>query len=169
MRTIAGTTWSVEDAQAYILARVKAADSGCWLWGRAVVNGGYGRLRVPMRTTSGRLDRLAHRLAYEAFLGQIPDDLLVCHRCDVPACCNPAHLWLGTTKDNSDDRDSKGRLPSRAGANNGNAKLTEHEVVVIRQHLAQGRTCVALAAEYGLSSRAIINIGLRRSWAHLPG
>jgi hypothetical protein len=71
----------------------------CWEWQRSKDWNGYGL------THRG----IAHRLAYEAFVGPIPDGMLVLHTCDNPPCCNPAHLFLGTHFDNAADRDSKGR------------------------------------------------------------
>jgi hypothetical protein len=51
----------------------------------------------------------AHRVAYELFVGPVPDGMFVCHRCDNPPCCNPAHLFIGTAKDNAVDSSNKER------------------------------------------------------------
>ena len=73
----------------------------CWNWTGATANG-YGVLNF-----GGQVR--AHRLAYETFVGPIPDGLLVCHRCDNPRCVNPGHLFVGTNSDNTRDMVSKGR------------------------------------------------------------
>ena len=81
------------------------ATTGCWLWERSIlVSGGYGQMNW-----QGRPSR-AHRLSYEEYVGPIPGGMMVCHRCDTPACINPEHLFLGTNADNVADRDKKGRV-----------------------------------------------------------
>lgn len=72
--------------------------SGCWLWTGSINSKGYGRLKVGGRTTLS-----AHRLAWELRVGEPPHDLFVCHRCDVPCCVNPNHLFLGTGDENIRD------------------------------------------------------------------
>ncbi len=86
------------------------SDSGCWLWKGPFYVKGYGRFH------SGSQSFRAHRASYMLHVGPIPDGIFVCHRCDVPACVNPAHLFLGTHQENMRDKVAKGRqfLPSSA-------------------------------------------------------
>lgn len=69
----------------------------CWLWLGVRNDRGYGSLQFRRRVEG------AHRVAWMLFQGEIPPDLHVCHHCDCPACCNPAHLFLGTRRDNMRD------------------------------------------------------------------
>lgn len=80
--------------------------TGCWLWTKTVTNGGYGIIGVGGLRGSMRP---AHRVSWCLFHGDIPDGLHVLHRCDVPSCVNPDHLFLGTHQDNMNDKMSKGR------------------------------------------------------------
>lgn len=82
---------------------------GCWLWTNSVDTHGYGHLFY-----DGKL-RLAHRLMWELTHGPIPKLMHVLHRCDIPRCINPDHLFLGTASQNMKDMHNKGRHSIRQG------------------------------------------------------
>lgn len=93
-------------------SQIAVGDPGaCWEWvGGSKQNGGYGSLRH-----DGKLHR-AHRLVLELSSGQpLPKGFFACHHCDNPPCCNPLHLFVGTPKDNSDDKIRKGRGKNQGG------------------------------------------------------
>lgn len=81
----------------------------CWLWLGASHDDGYGHIKAGV---GGRV-LLAHRVAYVAFVGPLLPGMLVCHRCDTPACVRPEHLFLGDHATNAQDRNSKGRSASQ--------------------------------------------------------
>jgi hypothetical protein len=82
----------------------RGSADACWLWtAKAKYRFGYGALRVDGRSA------YAHRVAFEIANGAIPAGKHVLHRCDVPGCCNPSHLYLGSDAENAADRVSRGR------------------------------------------------------------
>jgi hypothetical protein len=89
-------------------ATMPEPNTGCALWTRSPDKKGYGRL-----SWNGRPQQ-AHRIAYQIANGPIDAGLLVCHRCDTPACVNPEHLFLGTNQQNLVDCVRKGRHPGAA-------------------------------------------------------
>jgi hypothetical protein len=91
--------------------------SGCTLWSGPTIKG-YGYLRVNKKIV------YAHRFSYQQYVGPIPKGMLVCHRCDVPLCQNPKHLFLGTIQQNNLDKYIKGRVSRLIGEKNPNAKIT---------------------------------------------
>lgn len=108
----------------------------------------------------------AHRLAYEIFVGEIPAGLWVLHRCDFRPCVNPAHLFLGTDQDNSDDKIRKGRSRHPRGVENGRAKLDDdkvREVRILVKQFSQRKVARMLS----MSRRAIQSIINGRNWSHV--
>lgn len=124
---------------------------------------GYGKVKRNGVTT------VAHRVSWEMENGPIPDGLQVCHHCDNPPCVNPEHLFLGTQKNNLDDRNRKGRAVWSPGSRNGGAKLVEEDVLEIRRlGAARCETQAAIADRFGVTPSQISHILRRVSWKHLP-
>jgi len=150
--------------EARVLAKIRPS-ADCWLWVGARLKTGYGVLWVQGRNV------LAHRLMYSLFVGPIPEGLSVCHRCDVPACVRPEHLFLGTPADNTHDMMAKGRavFGGPPGERSGAAKLTDGDVRDIRRRvLDPGVTRAQLAREYGLSFTSLDAVVQRKTWRHVP-
>lgn len=150
-------------------AKVDRTGTGCWLWTGHRGSRGYGTYAF----AKGKVGR-AHRIAYALTNGPIPDGLSVCHSCDVPACCNPAHLWLGTDADNAADRARKGRTVHPFGPDyqgrrpqgetHGSAKLTETTAQEILNSPARN---VEMARKYGVSETCVSRLRAGITWPHL--
>lgn len=136
----------------------KNGPNGCWLWTNSLNRAGYGRLGV------GDTIVLAHRFSYELHKGPIEDGLGCLHRCDNPACVNPDHLFLGTQNDNIQDMINKKRnsLPLMR------AKLTESDVLAIRQLHKAGERLVTLGKRYNVTPETISDIVKHKTWRHIP-
>ena len=113
---------------------------------------------------------IAHRVSWGIHNGPIPPGVKVLHTCDNPPCVNPAHLFLGTQADNIKDCLDKGRANygTLSGSDNGNAKLTETEVLAIREKYASGKIFQReLAKEYGVTQTHISYLVREKNWRYL--
>lgn len=134
---------------------------GCWEWVGPKNGRGYGQFYF-----EGRLTR-AHRTSYRMHIGPIPDGMVVCHRCDNPSCVNPAHLFIGSQKDNVVDCVKKGRRADKRGENNGHATITTEQALTIKQLWASGLSCLQIAKVMGVSRNLANSICHGRSWKHI--
>lgn len=138
----------------------------CWPWTGATNGIGYGKSWY-----EGKLEA-SHRLAFFFTFGYWP---VVCrHGCDNPICCNPAHLSDGTQGDNIRDAKVKGRLrggSSNPGERNGNAVLTESDVLLIHEARTRGATIGEIGDCFGISTSQAWLIVSGKRWSHLkrPG
>lgn len=137
----------------------------CWGWHGNKNQVGYGQFRV------GRKGRVmsAHRVSWEIHNGPIPEGLIVMHSCDNPGCVNPAHLMVGTQKENLQDAARKGRLSAPQAKpyrpHTRVRKLTDDQVRAIR---ADDRPIWKVAAEHGVAETTIWGIRSRRRKALVP-
>lgn len=145
--------WQVKDAERF-WRRVRKTEC-CWVWTGCRLRTGYGHFKV-----AGRVVR-AHRFAWEEVHWPIADGLHVCHRCDNPACVNPAHLFLGTHEENMRDMARKNRAKSWPGALNPRAVLTADRVALIRSSTEPRRL---LAQRFGVSLSLISAVRNHRVW-----
>jgi predicted XRE-type DNA-binding protein len=132
----------------------------CWEWQAGRYKSDYGQFKL-----NGKVVR-AHRVVWELVNKQlIPEGQCVLHSCDNPPCCNPTHLFLGNHQENMDDMIAKGRFVHQPGEQNGRAKLTESQVVDIRQLWTTGQyTQRQLAYIYGVCQKQISNIIRHKRW-----
>ena len=137
----------------------KTAD--CWLWTASTDRDGYGTFGA-----NGVTYR-AHRLAWMLANGEIPSGFILLHSCDTPNCCNPAHLSIGTHQDNVIDRLRKGR--GAKGESMNTAKLTEADVIKIREVFASGISGFVIAEQYDVLPCTIYRIASGKYWRHVGG
>jgi hypothetical protein len=157
-----GTHMWKQNASTFLKNVQKGGDDECWPWiGKP--NGyrwkyGYAKCRM------NRKRQFVHRVAYQLFVGPIPDDKpIIRHTCDNPRCVNPNHLIAGTVQDNIDDRNLRNRQAK--GDGNGRSKLTAEQVEEIRKLYVPYRTTFkSLAERYGVTLDQIHRIVRRKSW-----
>jgi hypothetical protein len=135
-------------------------NSGCWLW-LSSTNGVYGTISVVSKTM------YAHRASFQAFVRPPAPNEFVCHRCDTPLCVNPEHLFIGPRQVNIDDSVSKDR--HTRGMRHAMAKLTDVDVLTIRERFSKGESAETLAWTYGLHPSTISRAASGERWKHLGG
>ncbi len=138
----------------------KAGDIGsCWKWNKSCSISGYGVMLV------NGVQTYVHRIAYELANGPVPKGTHVLHSCDMPPCVNPAHLFLGTQRDNNSDKISKKR--QAMGNKFPQAKLTPEIVRYIRSERKKGRSNTDLCKEIGVSRMCVSRAARSIDWRHV--
>jgi hypothetical protein len=135
-------------------ARVRRTPEECWPW---LDSDDHELVSVAGKAMG------AHRFAWLLTHGD-PGDMFVCHRCDNPPCCNPAHLFLGTPAENSADMAGKGRAPGNRSA----ARLTPEQVREIRTRYTAGEGSThQLAPQYGVTAMTIWGVVAGKTYQHV--
>ncbi len=141
--------------------RFEVKSSGCWEWWWGLTSAGYGRFWDGQRQIG------SHVWSYEYHNKVIvPKGMEVMHSCDNPACVNPNHLSLGTTKDNAQDRVKKGR--GARGQRNGSAVVTDKEAERIIRLLNARMKREHICTTIGCSKYTVGKIAQGVSYKHLP-
>ena len=139
-------------------------NSGCWLWAATTCKDGYGQVTLfQSGAKSPKATLRAHRVAAFYGWGFAFDDRLICHKCDVPAYCNPDHLYAGTESDNWADAVRRGR---RAGERNGAAVLTTEQALEIAHSPLSQRV---LMERYDVGQATISDIKSGATWGRFTG
>lgn len=162
---------TAENADNWLWPRVKKSD-GCWFWLGSRDQKGYGKVQFQGQKS------VVHRVVYELLVGPVPDGFQVCHHCDNPPCCNPAHLFVGTNQDNVRDSFNKGRRegydlahylqcnPQKRQVRR--KKLTAAQVAIIRSRAASLNICQAeLARAFGVTPNTIMRAVHGKTWRNL--
>lgn len=165
-----GHMWSPTKEQKFWSNIFVGCSDECWEW-----KSFSGTSYYPSTHFNGKnwkVHRLAYMLTYGEFdyFNNDENQIYICHHCDNPPCCNPNHLFLGTHQDNVDDRERKERnkLPRSRGEDHGQSKLTEEEVIKIRELYSSGNhSYYSLADIYDVSFGNIRNIIKRKTWSWL--
>jgi hypothetical protein len=163
----------------YLPFLVKA--DGCWKWSGRKLKDGRGVVWLNGKNVT------APRVAWYLKTGNFISDrsVLVCHTCDVPECCNPDHLFLGTVSDNALDASSKKRLyvqrnphecffaknpyVKARGEDHGRAKLTAENVLLIRSEYDKDNQVDLneFADKFGVTRFAVVKVVQRKTWKHV--
>lgn len=145
-------------------SRYVVRPNGCWEWTGAVTSAGYGSVSFEGEIQS------AHRVAYELWVGPIPEDGWVLHSCDNRQCICPEHLLAGTPAQNTKEAIERKRmkpLTGHRGETAPYAKLTDVQVLEIRDLFDQGWGCKDIGEAYGVNEQTIRLIGKRVNWKSL--
>jgi hypothetical protein len=147
----------------------------CWIWKACIDIDGYGRFSDKAHNI-----RTAHRYSYFFHHGDIPHGMLVCHKCDNPICVNPDHLFIGSSKDNSNDMKAKNRAAKgqrhgsctkpekiNRGNTHGMSKLIESDIPKIRNLIENKKTLREVANEFNVSRSSIHRIVKQLTWKHV--
>ena len=129
----------------------------CWEYQGSFSSSGYGQFSYKNKNC------IAHRFIYKYFISD-PGKLKVCHSCDNRKCCNPKHLWLGTSLDNMKDAKDKKRLAY--GEKNSQSKLNEELVRFIKEEL-KNKQPTQIGRELNINPGLIQHIKKNIIWTHV--
>jgi len=153
---------TVDQIAARLWSKVeKRGPDECWPYIAKLNTYGYGDFGWDSKHNTMNASRAVWIVTH----GAIESHQIVCHSCDYRACCNPAHLWLGSKADNHYDAVAKQR--HAFGVRHGNAKLNDEAVRSIRAQVAAGAPRSAMAEAFGVSLTLVRMIVTARAWRHV--
>lgn len=135
----------------------KLGPNECWEW-KGSNQKGYGTILIDRKV------QRTHRVSYKLSYGDFDETLQVCHKCDNPPCCNPLHLFLGTAKENNEDKIRKGRANMPKGERNHKSKMTATKVIEMRNLFENGVPRNILSEKFNISWQSVNKIVKREFW-----
>lgn len=160
------TTRGLPIQERFMLYAIADPISGCWLWGGAVDKDGYGVFMT--RIDGVKKTNKAHRFSWELHNEKIAPGLCVLHKCDIPSCVNPSHLYTGTPQENMDDMWRRGRGCPPKGVAHCRSKLNNYQVRIIRRFAAYGTISQREIGEvFGVHQSEISRILYNKAWKHV--
>jgi len=152
---------TIEVTRQRMIDRTNRDGNGCWNWNGGVNRHGYGHFYLFGKTM------YAHRASYVLFMGDIPDEMCVLHRCDNRKCVNPSHLFLGSRTENFVDMIQKGRgwfqKPRNKNWHRG-TKITMEDAEAIRILRKGGRTTTEIARMFNVGKSTIKDVCSGHTW-----
>lgn len=139
----------------------------CWPWTASLKREGHGNFWVGYDALGRAVMDRAHRVGWQLAHGGSPGALHVRHKCDNPACQNPAHMELGTHLDNMRDMCERKRYKVVLGSKHGKSKLVESDIRNMRELYASGATQVSMAEMFGISQSNVSDIVRGKIWRHV--
>jgi HNH endonuclease len=154
----------MDELKAKLLANIRKEDGPledqCWVW-TGTRRSNYGVVWWQYQSEG------VHRVAYRAFVGDIPPGMWVLHHCDKPLCINPSHIYLGTPQDNSNDMVERGR--NLTGEIHPFAVLDDQDVVEVLRMLQEGKSQVKIAEQFWVRPSAVHKIAHGQTRRSVPG
>jgi hypothetical protein len=144
----------------------RSSSGGCWLWTGGTCGSGFGAVAV-----NGRIERV-HRIVYSLLVGPIPPHESIRHRCHVPNCVRPEHLYLadsGYTKTRMqagilETIKQNKQLRYATGSANGRARLTPEAVAEIRRCHEAGESYASLGRRFKVVDNTIKAVATGLTW-----
>jgi predicted XRE-type DNA-binding protein len=138
------------------------SDDECWNWIRSIGSAGSGVFTIRRKNIS------AYKMAWELTYGDVPEGKILCHICDNRKCCNPNHLYVGTHKENAEDRKNRGRNGDQRGEKSKHNKLSEGQVIEIIKLLKYtDLSQYKIADMFDISRSTVLAIHMNENWKHV--